>query len=837
MHASARTSALLTRAAGPAAVATGLLYLSWRFRAWDSLTHLGVLFLLVEIVAFATLLLTVAVTTRRRRRVPVPDGAFDGSLDVFVTVCGEPLEMVEQTLGAALALEHPHATYLLDDGERAGRGDGRATAALAARLGVPRFSRTTGPIGKAGNLNHALRRTSGDVVLTLDADHVVVPHAAQRGLPPFADPRVGFVCSRQQFAVPDDDPFHNDETFFYAVLQPAKDADSSAISCGNGTFYRRAALASCGGFSEWNLVEDLHTSYVLHAAGWRSRYLDRPVSTGTAPATPGVYLSQRLRWATDSTRLLLFDNPLRRPGLTVWQRLHYLHTTSYYLLAALQVVFLLGPPLYILLRQSVVPAPSAPDYLLHHLPYLAALLWFLVSQVGLPAALRGARSGLFCLPVYVLATLRACSGRLPPSAPTEKGRQRWFAAPVLPALAVSALLCMTVVVGLLDRRPDASPVALAWAVLLAAAVTVPLTAGIPYPVLRRGARRMLALICCVAAASPVVASTARTPCDPVPSALPPPAAIAAAPVPAPESGAYLGSLRADVQRCSGAMQLTAEQYGSRLAVAGWFQQWAGDRDGFRADWASAVARAGAVPLVTWEPWRKPDGAYSAPQQPAYALDRIAAGEHDAYLVRFARQVRDYGRPVMLRPMQEMNGSWYPWSVVRNGGSPAAFVRAWRHLHDVFAGAGARNVTWVWTVNRVDGLPDAQRDVAAAYPGDAYVDWVAMTGFDWGDTKRASTWISADEVLAATYAALLPFDKPIMVAEIGTVRRGQTAGRWVSDAVAVLAQRYARVGAVVWFDRSYLPGQDFRLPAPALAALQTPPGGPSYWRRLSLPAAS
>jgi beta-mannanase len=191
---------------------------------------------------------------------------------------------------------------------------------------------------------------------------------------------------------------------------------------------------------------------------------------------------------------------------------------------------------------------------------------------------------------------------------------------------------------------------------------------------------------------------------------------------------------------------------------------------------------------------------------------------------------------MLRPMQEMNGSWYPWSIVANGGSPAAFVQAWRHVHDVFDAAGARNVTWVWTVNRIDGLPDAQRDVGTAYPGDAYVDWVAMTGFDWGHTQQHSSWRTPDEVLGDTYRALLPFGKPIMIAELGTVRRAEDAGRWVGDAVAALAARYPQVRAVIWFDRPYRRQQDFRLDPPALGALSSEEGS-SYWQRVNLPAGS
>ena len=89
-------------------------------------------------------------------------------------------------------------------------------------------------------------------------------------------------------------------------------------------------------------------------------------------------------------------------------------------------------------------------------------------------------------------------------------------------------------------------------------------------------------------------------------------------------------------------------------------------------------------MLTWEPWKPPKIAGKlVPNQPRYRLARIAAGKFDRYLHRYARQVKAYGGPLILRPFHEMDGFWYPWGGTANGNTPLDFVRAWRHVHRIF----------------------------------------------------------------------------------------------------------------------------------------------------------
>lgn len=162
-------------------------------------------------------------------------------------------------------------------------------------------------------------------------------------------------------------------------------------------------------------------------------------------------------------------------------------------------------------------------------------------------------------------------------------------------------------------------------------------------------------------------------------------------------------------------------FGGHLKVRMVFQAWAFDRD-------PAVVLAGpGIPMISWEPWQPtPPGTSTRAQgapQPEYSNAAIADGHWDAYLTWWAEAIKAYGRPVILRPMHEFNGFWYPWSH-----NPRQFVRAWRHMWNVFHAVGADNVTWVWSfqVNSDAKTASWRQDVERYWPGAKYVDVLGMS---------------------------------------------------------------------------------------------------------------
>jgi hypothetical protein len=234
-----------------------------------------------------------------------------------------------------------------------------------------------------------------------------------------------------------------------------------------------------------------------------------------------------------------------------------------------------------------------------------------------------------------------------------------------------------------------------------------------------------------------------------------------------------------------------------VSVVHWGQPWwhDGGYQPFQAEIFDRVRGRGAIPLIDWASWDHCCGT----EQPAFALAAVARGDHDTYIRQWAAAARDWGHPFFLRFDWEMNGSWqFPWSVQRNGNQPGDYVAAWRHVHDLFAQVGATNVTWVWCPNVVSPqtVPLDQ-----LYPGDGYVDWVAMDGYNFG-TVRNDTWRSFAEIFGETYAALrqLAPGKPVMIAETASSEHGGDKAAWIRDALgAQLPTQFPAIKAVVWFN--------------------------------------
>jgi hypothetical protein len=192
--------------------------------------------------------------------------------------------------------------------------------------------------------------------------------------------------------------------------------------------------------------------------------------------------------------------------------------------------------------------------------------------------------------------------------------------------------------------------------------------------------------------------------------------------------------------------------------------------------------AKAVPMVSWRGTRHAE---------------ILDGSSDALITRAARRLATFDRPVLLRWGWEMNGSWYTWGGAKNGNNPDGYIAAWRRIHRIFADEGATNVSWVWSINW-NNRPEADWNrFQRYYPGDAYVDWVAVSGYNLNRELPATLFGGIYEAYAAR--------KPIMISEVGAVDRGgRTKADWITR-FAQWVEQHPAVGAVAWFDTDTHPG--------------------------------
>lgn len=245
--------------------------------------------------------------------------------------------------------------------------------------------------------------------------------------------------------------------------------------------------------------------------------------------------------------------------------------------------------------------------------------------------------------------------------------------------------------------------------------------------------------------------------------------------------------------------------GKQVAIVHVFQGWGGSEEKrqFNFDAMDAIRRHGSIPLLTWAP-RAPDQNES---QPAFALHHIIDGEFDEYIVEFAKAVKRWNHPLFLRFAHEMNGDWYPWAEKVNGNGTGEYVRAWRHVHDIFSREQVANVTWVWSPSCV--MKTKLQKLRELYPGDEYVDWLAMDGYN--DTRKKD-WQSLEDVFGDLYDKItLLSSKPVMIAEFSSMEKGGSKPHWIKRALEEsLPKHFQRVHAVVWFNRRFGSELDWRI---------------------------
>jgi cellulose synthase (UDP-forming) len=281
-------------------------------------------------------------------RTPAPITTYP-TVDIMVTVVDEPLSILRQTLIGCLAQEYPrdrYTVYVLDDGHR------DEAQQLASSLDCEYIRRPDRPRhAKAGNLNHALQLSHGELVVIFDVDHIPARTFLKDTVGFFDDPKVAIVQTPHHFYNPDifqrnlrvGEEVKNEQALFFRSLQAGRDTHNSAFFAGSGGLLRRKPLMEIGGFQTQTITEDIHTSMNLHARGYRSCYLNKVLSAGLMPETFDGYLKQRKRWAMGCIQVLLRDNPLTKRGLSLAQRIDYFGSIFYFFFGLPRLICLVAP--------------------------------------------------------------------------------------------------------------------------------------------------------------------------------------------------------------------------------------------------------------------------------------------------------------------------------------------------------------------------------------------------------------------------------------------------------------------------------------------------------------
>lgn len=774
-------------------------------------------------------------------------------INMFICVCGEPADVVRQTIeGAKSAVDHymkvvkpkyKPQIIVLNDGRAAKRANWKEIVALAKSMGVRHITRTIPGGFKAGNINNALKLTpTPDAFNTLDvvfdSDFAAKKYFLTEMTKPFADQTVDFAQSPQRYKneqswVAKSSAAH--QIFFFDHICASKGHDNALFLCGTNFAIRRSALDAIGGMDTRYITEDYATSLELHLRGMKGVFVPKVLAVGMAPTSLKQYFSQQQRWAKGSFDVSrdYFKRIVFGP-MSLRQKFHYLLSASYYLIGIRDLILMLAPLPYLFWGVSLIK-PNTAHYLAFIYAPLLAYNFILYTRL-FRAPLKSIVLDVASFPVFTAAFLSSAFKKDLSFIVTIKKyeRENPFAVYKL-QLAVAALLAFGLFIGFQHSVNSAGAyLNYFWAAFDVSILSLGFyliirenynTSFIEKPFIRVGsvAKTVLtlparvprvisiplgtiiaviagyALITAISESNASLTSTAASPA-PFVSTVYAPGPIKDLLV--PDYGTYYGYYRSNLDTHP-IEPVTETVVGEKTSLVMFYQDWSDKK--FDAAFLTRLADGGRIPVITWEPWNSskndPDGVW----QKDYSVESIINGDHDEFIREWARGAKEYRQPLFLRFAHEMNGNWYPWSSRYN--LPDGYIAMWKHVHNIFTEEGANNVMWVWAPNNTaaNGTTD---NMLSFYPGDEFVDWVGFSGFNWGTTSEKTRWTSFSELAEKAYGKLETIDKPIMVTETSTVSTGGNKQLWFKNLLKVLPQ-FPRIKAIVLFDKD-INGADFSL---------------------------
>ncbi|MGY3616221.1 glycosyltransferase [Bradyrhizobium sp. USDA 10063] len=350
---------------------------SWGFATLEALTVLS------SSIAFFILSRVKERTTEADRHAGWWSPGLPPRVDIFITTVNEELDVLRRTVVGAKAIRFPEIrVFVLDDGRR------DWVRQFCEQQGVGYIVRPDSAHAKAGNINHALAERARDpdrpdFVAVLDADFVPHVDFIERAVSLFHDPNVGLVQTPQHFFNPDpiqhnlgiSSAYPDEQRHFFDNVEPARDAWGIAICCGTSSVVRVRALELIGGLPTQSVTEDFLLTLKLAENGWRTVYLNEPLTEGLAPEGLQEYIVQRGRWCLGFMQIVRkCYNPLGSHRLSLMQRISLLDSMLYWISTfPFRIASLVCPLLYWWLGITTVNA-SLVDITRYYVPYYLAVL-------------------------------------------------------------------------------------------------------------------------------------------------------------------------------------------------------------------------------------------------------------------------------------------------------------------------------------------------------------------------------------------------------------------------------------------------------------------------------
>lgn len=746
------------------------------------------------------------------KRTEIPDY----SVDIFTTFCpGEPPEMVIKTLEAIQQISYPHQAYLCDE------SNNPYLKQKCAELNVHHVFRNSRTDAKAGNINYALKRSKGEICVVLDPDHVPSRDFVEMVLPYFSRADIGFVQVVQAYSNINESIVAKgaaQQTFqFYGPMMMSMNSYQTVNAIGANCTFRRKALESIGGHSS-GLAEDLHTAMNLHAAGWKSVYLPAVLTRGLVPSTISAYYKQQLKWARGTFELLFTTYFRNFKSFTLRQKLHYGTLPFFYFSGFIYLLNFLIPVLSLFL--GIIPFKmDMLSFAFKVLPLagMTATIRLYVQRWVMEENERGFHiiGGLLLIGtwwIYILGLCFTIFRKKVAYNPTPKdGNEKNNWGLLLPNIIVALVSVVAIVYGLnLDWNPYSLFMA-GIACLNCAFMLFMIYAGREkyiyssgkgsiYKKLNKslwllrhwvyfGIRRFALLgVLIVSAGLGLKLYLEQSELDILEYAV----------EHDHERKFYSGLFmpeKSDGITSIDKLNFFQKEYNTHFDIVSFYIPW-GDKQKCHPDnkLLEKVYKNHSIPMITWEPWLDLFDS-SEVKAENNVFKNIYEGNLDGYIQDFIERIKSLKNPVYLRFAHEFDNPFYPW-YVGSENSAEDFKKAWKYLHSKFYRQGARNVIWVWS-------PWKSKSVNLCFPGKDYVDWLSVTGLNYGNLDSSQTYLEFSDIYESFHKQeVFQSGLPVMVAELGTIDTSAASQlSWFEKSMADIGHQYPEIKSITFFNSS------------------------------------
>ncbi|WP_299390552.1 glycosyltransferase family 2 protein [uncultured Gelidibacter sp.] len=733
------------------------------------------------------------------------------TVDVLTTYFpGEPYEMTTETLLAIKRMRYPHTTYLCDEANDAFLKD------FCEAHHIVHVTRTNRKDAKAGNINNALLQATGDLCLILDPDHIPKPEFLEEIVPYFEDDAIGYVQSVQAYYNVEGSYVAEgaaQQTFhFYGPMMMSMNSYGTVNAIGANCMFRRKALDSIGGHAP-GLSEDMHTAMQLHAKGWKSVYVPKVFTKGLVPATLTAYYKQQLKWSRGTLELLVSVYPKLFKEFTWRQKLHYGILPLHYLSG---LFFLIGflIPIISLFNASLPWRGNVIRFGLLYFPVVMSIICIriYVQKWVMHKSERGIhiQGGLLLMCtwwVFLLGALYTVIRKKVPYLPTPKDdKEVTNFKIVVPNLAVGIISILAIIYGLsIDFTPFSIVMSgfallnavimfytLAFAYQKNAAVEIP-TYEHPRIYTKTTSNNVFNFFSNAALAIVLISVIGCAGLQYYGDY------VKWAGVTPPKNEKhtinYIGIFApkednglTDIKEANKISNRVDNQFN----LISLYLAWDKDLDkSFPSNLMDSIYKQKSIPVITWEPWIN---TFEEDIQDQHVYDLIEIGYFDAYLVEFAHTLKKINKPVFLRFAHEFDNPFYPWYMYGNGAADK-FKSAWINAYEIFKKEGADNVMWIWN-------PWKPKNVAAFYPGKAYVDWIGVNALNYGNLNDDGVWHEFEALYEPYHEEFKKLPQtPVIITEFGSLKNNpnESSSDWINNAVSAIENNFKEIKSIIYFN--------------------------------------